>query len=149
MANPSPRPTRQREADLWLRGPNGPVWTRVCWPTAAGRGERTGVVVLLPDLGESDERADALSRDLCNEIGLVVLTIREPVADGALDAATTVLEWAADHAMDLGADPTRLLAGGVGSGQTLAGAAVEHLQQAGIDVDLLQSFDMKTMTYWR
>ena len=143
VAERSPHATRQREADLWLRGPNGPVWTRVCWPAAAGRGERTGVVVIVPEVGESNDGADALSRELCCEVGLVVLTIREPVNElpAAFDAATTALEWAADHAMDLGADPTRLLAGGVGSGQALAGAAVEHLQQAGIEVELLHTFD--------
>jgi acetyl esterase/lipase len=68
------------------------------------------------DVDSSAEEVDALCRQLCAEVGLMVLSLRT----GAYDAATTALEWTADHARQLGADPETLLVGGIGAGAVVA-----------------------------
>jgi hypothetical protein len=57
----------------------------------------------------------ALSADLCREVGAVVLASGARHPDDAPDPAVfsdarAVLEWAADHAADLGAGPLPLAA---------------------------------------
>jgi hypothetical protein len=78
------------------------------------------------DAGGGD--VDALCRALCAQAGLVVLWTVQPVALG--DAATA-LEWAADHATELDADPGRLLVGGQGAGAALAAAAALRARDEG------------------
>jgi acetyl esterase/lipase len=82
-----------RVADVHLRG----IRARVYRPAAPA----PALVVLLGD-GDGTE--------LCSRTGFVVLAASCVRADDA----TAVLEWAADHAAELGAEPGRLLlAGGV------------------------------------
>jgi hypothetical protein len=68
---------------------------QLVWPA----GEATGAIVLLGDAPES------LCRSLADALGAVVLSVA--AADG--EAA---LEWAADHAAELGADGARLILAG-------------------------------------
>jgi hypothetical protein len=100
-----------READLSLRAPGRFVRPRISWP----RGDRDDypIAVVLSE-GEWDR---ALAEALCAD-GFVVLSLRT----SAIDFATIALEWAADHAGELGADPGRLLVVG---GRVAAEVALE------------------------
>jgi acetyl esterase/lipase len=111
----------QRVADLRLRGASSmPV--RVRWPAGA---RRVGpLAVFLPDLrrqGAVDPADEELCRALSAGVGAVVLcapwgAARHGSSDSSLDRAAGVLEWSADHAAELGADPNRLLLAGSGAG---------------------------------
>ena len=98
-----------RVADVHLRGRTGTLRARVHQPSTPDH----ALLVLLD--GDVDE-VDPLCHELCAHAGLVVLAA--PVT--CLDDATAVVEWAADHAAELGADPHRLLLTGVGTATALA-----------------------------
>jgi hypothetical protein len=119
MTSSSPEQAVRRVAELQLRGSAGPLPARVSWPVLSPGGGPPAMLVFHPaDAGGED--VDALCRALCAQAGLVVLWTVRPAALG--DAATA-LEWAADHAAELDADPGRLLVGGQGAGASLAAAA--------------------------
>ena len=107
----------QLNADLPLRAPRAFVRPRVSWPPDAQDGSPMVVVVDEADAGL--QVADAL----CVEAGFVVLALQT----AALDVATIAVEWAADHAHQLGADPDRLLVAGGG----LAAAVALHARDEG------------------
>ena len=67
-------------------------------------------------------------RRLSEDYGLLVLAVR--CLAGAHDGMT-VLEWAAEHAAELGADPGRLLVAGQGAGGAIAAAVVSQARAAG------------------
>jgi hypothetical protein len=115
----------QREASLSLREPSGIVRVRVAWPPVGG--DRVPVLVFMCALDSSTEALDAICRRLSADPGLVVLSIRTE----AQDAAITALEWTADHATQLGADPGTLLVGGLGAGAGLATAVALHARHEG------------------
>jgi hypothetical protein len=92
----------QRDARLWLRSPREFVRPRLSWPLDAPYGRP--MAVFLGDLETSFAAADAL----CHDAGFVVLALR--TAD--VEVATVAVEWAADHARQLGADGERLLIAG-------------------------------------
>jgi hypothetical protein len=119
-----------RLADMPLRGRTAPLATRVYWPApaapAAPADRRPALVVLFPGASGDADQADALSRGLCSYAGVVVLTLAGgPGGDGALDAARTTVDWAADHAAELGADARRLVVAGCGTGARLAAAVAQ------------------------
>jgi acetyl esterase/lipase len=115
MTSTSPERAVRRVAELQLRGSAGPLPARVGWPVLAPAAAPPALLVF-----HSGRRGDdPLCRALCARAGLVVLWTLRRVALG--DAAGTV-EWAADHAADLGADPGRVLVGGRGAGAGLAAA---------------------------
>jgi acetyl esterase/lipase len=116
----------KREAELSLRERGGLIDVRVHWP-AAPEAERPPVLVFLSDLDSGPEEVSELCRELCAELGIVVLSVRTQ----ALDAATTALEWTADHGAQLGADPGRLLVGGIGAGASLAAAVAQGARDNG------------------
>lgn len=97
----------EREANLRLRG----VRARVRWPDA---GDRPGLVVLVAD---AEHVAEA-----CTRAGAVVLA----ASCATLRDAAAALEWAADHAGELGADPRRLAVAG---GEVAAALAVHARDQ--------------------
>jgi hypothetical protein len=113
----------QREADLALRTAEGFVRVRVYWPPDDADG--CPIAVFLTDGDAGFESAHALAVDA----GCVVLAVETT----ALDVATVALEWAADHAQHLGANPKRLLA----VGGELAAKAAEPLREAGVHVEEL------------
>jgi hypothetical protein len=113
--DPPTMPVMQRDADLSLRERNGIVRVRVNWPTPDCPKPAPVLVFLSGDdtIAEAvDARCRALSADHC----LVVLSVRT----AGIDTATTALEWAADHATQLEADPGAVLVGGIGEGADLA-----------------------------
>jgi alpha/beta hydrolase fold len=72
-------------------------------------------------------QAEATCPGLSEDPGLVVLAVS--CLAGAQDG-TTVLEWAAEHAAQLGADPGRLLVAGQGAGRQARIIAVPVLAGA-------------------
>jgi hypothetical protein len=98
-------------ADLQLRG----LRARVLWP--ATRCSAPALLVFLtPGSG------DGFCRGLCSRAGVVLLAAAPPALRDALRA----IEWAADHAAELDADPKRILVAGEGAGGALAAAAALH-----------------------
>jgi hypothetical protein len=123
--------TLQRVADLRLRSSTGPTRTRVWWPLSTGD-ETTGLLMFFVDIG-----AEApWLRELASLAQLVIVAAPcapEPSAVVRTSAreATIALEWAADHAGQLEADPRRLLVGGIGIGAVLADAAAREAAASG------------------
>ena len=107
----------QRDAGLTLRGPREFVRPRLSWPLGSPYGRPMAVV--LADLDCSFAAADAL----CHDAGFIVLALR--TAD--VDAAVLAVEWAGDHAEQLGADGGRLVV----AGGRLAAAAALHARDEG------------------
>jgi acetyl esterase len=108
-------PAMTSDASLVLRQRRGLVRVRVNWPPPEC-GACNPVLVFLSTDEEPTDTVDALSRALCAEGCLVVLSVRT----ACHDTAATALEWAADHAEQLEADPGTVLLGGVGRGGELA-----------------------------
>ena len=126
-----PLPAGPRVADLQLRGRAGPLRTRVHWPPTTGEPVVRPLLVVLPATG-----ADALWTTVSALTGVVVLAVSDTrvtrMADeAALAEATTALQWAADHADELHADPGRLLIGGEGRGAWLAAAVALEARDDG------------------
>jgi acetyl esterase len=113
-----------RVADLQLRGSDGPLRARVCWPLRGHDGRPGALLVFLRDAGAthgSVDGAEAFCRGLCARTGVVVLS-----ASAAFDDAAATLEWAADHAAELDADPRRLIVAGERAAGALAAALALH-----------------------
>ena len=129
MLSPTrPAAELRRVAGLQLRGTGGRVPGRVWWP-ASDPAEHPPALLLL--FHERDADVTALCEGLCRETGAVVLAAGARHPDDAPDPAVfsdarAVLEWAADHAADLDADPRRLLVAGAGPGAALAGGVAMH-----------------------
>jgi alpha/beta hydrolase fold len=109
-------PTRP-DAELTLRAPRSFVRPRLSWPPNGAYGGP--IAVFLADARTSFDAADAL----CFDAGFVVLAIRTL----SIEVATVAVEWAADHAEQLGANPERLLIAGGG----LAAGAALHARDEG------------------
>ena len=115
---------------LQLRGRGGWVRARVFWPRPPGLdpGPGAALLVWLPGEGRGAGGAWLPAHRLFAEAGLTVLSV--PAGAGVQDAATA-LEWAADHAAELDADPARLLVAGEGLGAGLAAAVCLHARDQG------------------
>lgn len=103
-----------QRAELMLRFGRDRIGARLYWPTV----QRPALTVLLPD-AEQPARADALSTDLCMAATTIVLALCGPHQPHQLDA----LQWASEHAAELGADGGHLMVAGHGD----AGAAAAWL----------------------
>jgi acetyl esterase len=125
--------SRNRIADLQLRGNTSPLPVRVYWPGQTASQPRPLLVFCMVGAG-AGTGAEATCRSLSEDPGLVVLAV--PCLTGAQDG-TTVLEWAAEHAAELGADPGRLLVAGQGAGGAVAAAVASQAQAAGWPAVLL------------
>jgi acetyl esterase len=132
-------PVVHRVAGMRLRGPAGPRDARIYWP---GRSYSVPVPALLVFFHASGfmpgslDSADALCRALCSRTGVVVLSVSYRPSPphsypAAFDDATATVEWVADHAADLNADPARLLVAGEGAGGNLAAAVALHARDHG------------------
>jgi acetyl esterase len=119
--------SRTRIADLQLRGNTSPLPVRVYWPGQVASQPGPLLVFCMAGTG-AGSRAAATCRSLSEDHGLVVLAVSCPT--GTQDG-TTVLEWAAEHAAELGADPGRLLVGGQGTGGAVAAAVASQARAAG------------------
>ena len=119
--------SRNRIADLQLRGSTSPLPVRVYWPAQAAS-QPVPVLVFCRVGAGAGPQAEATCRSLSEDLGLLVLSVS--CLAGAPDG-TTVLEWAAEHAAELGADPGRLLVAGEGAGGAVAAAVASEAQVRG------------------
>ena len=117
--------SRHRIADLQLRGSTSPLPVRVYWP---GQATAQPVPLLVFCIVGAGAAAEETCRSLSEDLGLLVLAVR-CAADA--DDGMTVLEWAAEHAAELGADPARLVVAGQGAGGAVATAVISQAQAAG------------------
>jgi acetyl esterase len=117
--------SRNRIADLQLRGSTSALPVRVYWP---GQVMSQPAPILVFCIVGTGAGAEETCRNLSEDHGLLVLAVRCPagVRDGM-----TVLEWAAEHAAELGADPGRLLVAGIGAGGGVAAAVESQARAAG------------------
>jgi hypothetical protein len=112
-----------RIADLRLRGNTSPLPVRVYWPGQAASRPVPLLVFCMAGAG-----AEESCRSLSEDLGLLILAVSCPA--GAQDGMTA-LEWAAEHAAELGADPGRLLVAGQGAGSAVAAAVASRARAAG------------------
>jgi uncharacterized protein YndB with AHSA1/START domain len=121
-----------RIAGLHLRGRARPVRARVYWPPPPTPADPAPPLLVLYAPGESTGGGlDVLCRGLCSLARVVVLAVSILVASterrlAAEDNALTILEWAADHATELDADPARLAIAGAGAANRLATTVAAH-----------------------
>jgi acetyl esterase len=118
--------SRHRIADLQLRGSTSPLPVRVYWPGQAASQPVPLLVFCMAGDG-AGWPAEATCRSLSESDGLLVLAVSCPA--GAQDGMT-VLEWAAEHAAELGADPSRLFVAGLGGGSAVAAAVASQARAA-------------------
>jgi acetyl esterase/lipase len=133
--------SRNRIADLQLRGSTSALPVRVYWPGQVTSQPAPLLVFCIVGAGADAwssgfgvPGAEASCRGLSEDHGLVVLAV--PCSAGVHDGMT-VLEWAAEHAAELGADPGRLLVAGQGAGGAVAAAFASRAQAAGWPTVLL------------
>ena len=119
---PDAVPAVHRVADMQLRGADGLVPARVYWPAPAD---------IRPPLLVAFGSSEQTLRALCMTAGVVVLAASHR-SDGAdRTDGTSAMDWAADHAAELDADPGCLFICGEGAGANLASAAVLHARDNG------------------
>jgi acetyl esterase/lipase len=114
------------------------VRARVSWPRPPGLdpGPGAALLVWLAGEGRGAGGAGLPAHRLFAEAGLTVLSVPWPArsevpGEAAVQDAATALEWAADHAAELDADPARLLVAGEGLGAGLAAAVCLHARDQG------------------
>jgi len=139
------RPTAvQRVNELQIGGGRGLLWARHYVPSEPG--SRHPLLVFLHgggwSIGDLDTH-DEPCRILCRHGGMHVLSVdyrlapEHPFPAGVEDAKAA-LEWAIDHAEELGADPARVAVGGDSAGGNLAAVATQMLARARDRVPALQ-----------
>ena len=119
--------SRNRIADLQLRGSTSPLPVRVYWPAQAAS-QPVPVLVFCRVGAGAGPQAEATCRSLSEDLGLLVLSVS--CLAGAPDG-TTVLEWAAEHAAELGGNPGRLMIAGQGAGGAVAAAVAAQARVRG------------------
>ena len=106
------------DAELRLRGG---VAVQVTWPPATS--QPPALLVVLPGASQGAP----IWRELCLRIPAVLLSV--PTA--GMREAREALEWGADHASELGADPGRLLLAADHGGAGLVAALARHARDRG------------------
>ena len=121
-----------------LRGPAGPLAARIYWPERRSGGVPALLVFFHASgfVAGSLDTAEALCRALCSRTGVVVLSVTYRTTPphpypAAFRDATAAVDWVADHAGELAADPARLLVAGEGAGGNLAAAVALHARDHG------------------
>jgi acetyl esterase len=125
--------SRHRIADLQLRGSTSPLPVRVYWPGQQASQPVPVLVFCMVGAGAGPQ-TEATCRSLSEDPGLLVLAVSCPA--GAQDG-TIALEWAAEHAAELGGDAGRLLVAGQDAGGAVAAAVASQARAAGWPAVLL------------
>jgi acetyl esterase len=125
MPNTSRSPA-PRVADLVLRGSGGQWHARVHWPVLGAAKSSSSLLVFFI-AHEATRQADELCDLLRARPDLVVLATR--CLD--VEAAIATVEWAAEHAAELGADAETIVVAGDGDGARLADAVALHVAVTG------------------
>ncbi|MBJ8344709.1 alpha/beta hydrolase [Antrihabitans sp. YC2-6] len=121
-----PTPVR-RVTERRIPGPAGPIRLRIYWPTVISI-EPLPIVVFAHGGGfvfcDLDTHDD-LCRRMANGIGAVIVSVDYRLAPeqpwpAAPEDVYTAASWAADHAAEIGGDPTRLAVAGDSAGGNLA-----------------------------
>ncbi len=119
--------------DRELDGPGGPLPVRVYRPSAGG--PPAPLLVYLHGGGfvfGDLETSDAVSRQLCRETQMVVVSVDYRLAPehrypAAVEDALFATLWCHEHASELGADASRTVIAGDSAGGSLAISAALHL----------------------
>jgi hypothetical protein len=121
----APHAEAGRVADILLRGTSAPITARLVWP--AHSPTRPPLVVLFLG-GAANPASSAVPNVLSRQLGALVLACAGSTAfpDGA-----RALEWAADHGLELGADPQQLAIAGEADGCFVAAAVAAHARDEG------------------
>ena len=131
LAVRGPQPALPRIEELEIPGPGGPIPARLYAPDAEPGG--TGLLVYYHGggwvIGNLDT-CEGVCRFLACESGAAVLAVDYRLAPehrfpAAVDDAVAALTYAAQRAVYLGADPTRIAVGGDSAGANLATVAVQ------------------------
>jgi acetyl esterase len=122
--------------DLEIPGPGGGIPARLYLP---GTGSGYPLFIFLHGGGwviGGLESADNMARFICRHAECAVLSVDyclapENAFPAGLEEVFTAIKWAAEHAADLGADPTRMLVGGDSAGGNLAAATAQMARDKG------------------
>ena len=123
-------------ADRTIPGPAGDIPVRIYTPDGDGP---FGVLVHLHGggwtIGDLDTH-DHPCRTLCAEAGIVVVSVDYRLAPehpfpAAVDDSWAALQWAAEHAAEIGGDAARLAVGGDSAGGNLAAVLALMARDAG------------------
>jgi acetyl esterase len=136
-----PRPAVAKVEDRLIPGPPGvEVPVRIYWPGDGG--EPRPVIVyfhgggwVLGDL----ETHDGPVRSMANGTGAIVVAVHYRLAPehrypAAVEDAYAATRWAAEHATELGGDPTRLAVAGDSAGGNLAAVTALRAVEGGPDI---------------
>ena len=125
-------------ADREVAGPAGPLPVRVYSPAAARGAESAGIVYFHGGAGVfcSIETHDGLCRLLAHSSGCKVVSVEYRLAPehafpAAVDDSYFAVQWAAEHARELGIDPARIAVAGDSAGATLATVTCMLARQRG------------------
>jgi acetyl esterase len=144
----APRPVAS-VGELAVPSPGGPLPARTyrpAWSTGTAAGSALPVLVYFPGAGFTLgdlELADRPCRALANATGAVVASVACRAGDeqpfpAAVRDAGVAARWFAEHADELGGDPTRIGVAGDGAGGTLAALVALRARAHGDPVLALQ-----------
>jgi acetyl esterase len=127
--------TGSRIADLTLRGAEGRMRARVTWPACAGP-TAPAALVFFPQgwFHGGGDVADLVGAGLCTTAAIVLILVHwrwSTGYDAAVRDAASAIEWVADHADELDADPQRLFVGGEGDAAAVVADVVRDARQHG------------------